>query len=281
MEVVDAHQHFWQRKVFEILKLPTEMELLHRDYAPEDLKPLIDEMGVGQTVLVQTYSSIENTREFLRTAEAHPWVGAVVGWVDLTAPDLDESLDELQRHSKFKGARHQWHDEPDPGWIVRPEVLRGLHLLAARRIPYELLVKEPNWPYIPRLAELLPELSLVIDHIGKPRINARQYDDWAAAMAEAARFPQVMCKLSGMVTEADWQNWKPSDLKPYVDKVLELFGVERVMFGSDWPVCLLAGSYARVFEALRECLGGLGQGELALVMGGNARRFYSLERVDR
>jgi L-fuconolactonase len=277
LRIVDAHQHFWHGKVFEILKLPPEMELLRRNYTPEDLKPLIDEAGVQQTVLVQTYSSLENTRDFLHLAESLPWVGAVVGWVDLTAPDLDESLAELQRHPKFKGVRHQWHDEPDPGWIVRPEVLHGLSLLAARRTPYELLVKEPNWPYMSRVADMLPDLPLVIDHIGKPRIRSGQFDDWAAAMAEAASFPQVMCKLSGMVTEADWRNWKPSDLRPYVDKVVELFGVKRVMFGSDWPVCLLAGSYAQVFSAIRECLSSLSEDELELVMGENARRFYGLQ----
>lgn len=279
MRITDAHHHFWQAKVFDILRLPPEMSLLQHDYTPEDLKPLLDDAGVKQTVLVQTYSSMENTLDFLRAAEGRPWVGAVVGWVDLADPRVGESLDELQRHPKFRGVRHQWHDEPDPAWILRSEVLRGLKELASRGIPFDLLPKEPQWPYIPRLAEAVPGLSLVIDHIGKPRIDRGQFDEWAAAMARAAEYPQMTCKLSGMITEADWRNWKPADLKPYVDKVLELFGAQRVMWGSDWPVCLLAGSYARVFEALRECLAGLDEADLEQVMGGNARRFYRIDQV--
>ncbi len=274
MRITDAHQHFWQLKVSDILQLPPEMDLLRHDYTPEDLKPLIDEVGVHETVLVQTYSSMENTRDFLRIAESYPWVGAVVGWVDLEDPRLGETLDELQRHPKFKGVRHQWHDEPDPAWILRPAVLRGLRELAARGIPYDLLPKEPQWPFVPQVAEAVPELKLVIDHIGKPRIDLGQFDEWAMAMESAAKYPQMMCKLSGMITEADWRNWKPTDLKPYVDKMLELFGVDRVMYGSDWPVCLVAGSYARVFHALQECLAGLDEADMEAVMGGNARRFY-------
>lgn len=277
MKITDAHQHFWQGKVFDILRMPPKMGLLKHDYTPEDLKPRMDEVGVQQTVLVQTYSSMENSRDFLRIAESNPWVGAVVAWVDLADPGLGESLDELQGHPKFRGVRHQWHDEPDPGWILRPEVLRGLRELATRGIPFDLLPKEPQWPFIPQVAEAIPDLALVIDHIGKPRIAAHQFDDWAVAMSRAAKYPQVMCKLSGMITEADWQAWSPADLKPYVEKVLELFGTGRVMYGSDWPVCLLAGSYARAFDALQECLAGLGQDEMALVMGENARRFYGIE----
>ncbi len=277
MRILDAHQHFWQRKVFDILRLPPEMGLLDREYTPEDLRPLMDQVGVQQTVLVQTYSSMENTRDFLRVAEAHPWVAAVVGWVDLADPGVGEQLDALRSHPKFKGVRHQWHDEPDAGWILRDDVLRGLRELAARGIPFDLLAKEPNWEYIPRVAEAAPGLPLVIDHIAKPRIADGQFDDWAVAMARAARYPQVMCKLSGMVTEADWGRWKPADLKPYVEKSIELFGVDRVMFGSDWPVCLLAGSYSQVFEALQQCLAGLTESEREKVMGGSARRFYGIE----
>ncbi len=276
MRIVDAHQHFWQGKVFDILRLPPEMDLLHRDYPPEELKPLIDQVGIQQSVLVQTYSSMENTRDFLRIAETHPWVAAVVGWVDLADPRVGEVVDTLLSHPKFKGVRHQWHDEPDPGWIVRDDVLRGLQELAARKIPFDLLVKEANWQYIPGVAEAVPNLPLVVDHIGKPRIADGQFDDWAAAMAQAARFPQIMCKLSGMVTEADWRRWKAADLKPYVEKIIELFGVDRVMFGSDWPVCLLAGSFTQVFHALQECLAGLNELERAMVMGENARRFYGI-----
>lgn len=275
MRIVDSHQHFWEKDLFAD-QLPTEMHVLLDDFKPEDLKPLLDEVGVQQTILVQTHSALENSHEFLEIAEANDWVSGVVGWVDLTDPAVGDTLDGLQAHSKFKGVRHQWEDEQDPAWIMRPEVLRGLHAVAKRGLRYDLLAKPPNWGYIPQVAEAVPDLSLVIDHIAKPRIYERQFDDWAVAMARAAEFPQITCKVSGMVTEADWHNWTPGDLRPYVEKVIELFGVERVMYGSDWPVCLLAGSYAQVFEALQECLSGLSESERAKVLGENARRFYEI-----
>lgn len=275
MGIVDSHQHFWKKNLF-AGKLPAEMDVLLDDFEPKDLKPLLDEVGVGQTVLVQTHSALQNSHDFLKVAEANDWVGGVVGWVDLTDPAVGDTLDGLQAHAKFKGVRHQWEDEPDPAWIIRAEVVRGLRAVAKRGLCYDLLAKPPNWEYIPAVAEAVPELPLVIDHMAKPRICERQFDEWAAAMARAAEFPQMMCKVSGMVTEADWHHWTPDDLRPYVDKTIDLFGVDRVMYGSDWPVCLLAGSYAQVFEALQECLSGLSESERAKVLGENARRFYRL-----
>jgi L-fuconolactonase len=281
VRITDAHQHFWSREIITRLfvdgNTPLEkVAVVVRDFGPEGLKPIMDGLGIQQTVLVQVNSTMANTVDFLEIARTHDWVGGVVGWVDLTDPALGATLDCLLEHPKFKGARHQWEDEPDPAWIMRPEVVRGLRELAARRIPYDLLVKPPNWEYIPQLARAVPELALVIDHIAKPRIMERQFDDWARAMASAAQFPQVTCKLSGMITEADWQTWRPSDLEPYVDKVIELFGVERVMFGSDWPVCLLAGSYEQVFGALQKVLAHLSEHEQAMVLGETARGFYHL-----
>lgn len=275
MRIVDSHQHFWKKDLFAD-QLPSEMSVLLDDFKPEDLKPLLDEVGVQQTILVQTHSALENSHDFLEIAEANDWVSGVVGWVDLTDPAVGDTLHGLQAHPKFKGVRHQWEDEQDPAWIMRPDVLRGLREVAKRGLRYDLLAKPPNWEYIPQVAEAIPDLSLVIDHIAKPRIYERQFDDWAVAMARAAEFPQMMCKVSGMVTEADWHNWTPGDLRPYVEKVIELFGVERVMYGSDWPVCLLAGPYAQVFKALQECLSGLSESERDKVLGENARRFYGI-----
>ncbi|MHB1007186.1 MAG: amidohydrolase family protein [Chloroflexota bacterium] len=276
MEIIDAHQHFWKPELFDILKLEPGMEVLSQYHDPQELRPQLDAAGVSRTVLVQTYSSLGNNREFLAAADQNDWVAAVVGWVDLADPAVGQTLDELQRHPKFKGARHQWHDEPDPAWQVRDDVLRGLRELAKRRIPYELLVMQPNWEYIPRVAEAVPDLSLAVDHIAKPAIAEGQWGEWVAAMARAASFPQMYCKLSGMVTLADWQRWKPDDLRPYVDKVIELFGVDRVMFGSDWPVCLLAATYGQVFDAFQVCIGGLSEAEKTKVLGENAKRFYGL-----
>lgn len=275
MRIVDSHQHFWEKNLF-AGKLPTEMDVLLDDFAAKDLKPLLDEVGVQQTVLVQTHSALDNSHDFLRIAETHDWIGGVVGWVDLTDPAVGDTLDGLQAHAKFKGVRHQWEDEPDPAWIVRADVVRGLRAVAERGLRYDLLAKPPNWKYIPTVAEAVPSLHMVIDHIAKPRIRDRQFDDWAVAMAAAAEFPQVMCKVSGMVTEADWHDWTPDDLRPYVEETIELFGIDRVMYGSDWPVCLLAGSYAQVFEALQVCLCDLSESARAKVLGENATQFYGL-----
>lgn len=283
MIITDAHQHFWTRDViaglFQKLKVPLDdVKALVRDFRPSDLKPILDKIGVQQTIVVQVNSTLANTHDFLDLADQNPWIGGVVGWVDLTDPQVGDTLD-LIRHPKLIGIRHQWHDEPDPAWIMRDDVLRGLRELARRGLRYELLAKPFNWEYLPKVAEAVPDLPLVIDHIAKPNIAVRQFDDWAVAMAAAARMPQMYCKVSGMITEADSRNWKPADLKPYVEKVIELFGINRVMFGSDWPVCLLAGTYDRVFEAIQMCLSGLSERERALILGENARRFYGIDEA--
>ena len=275
--ITDAHHHLWTKEEMLQHELPPEADVLVNDYLPETLRPLLDTLGVDDTVLVQTApNSLANTYQFLDYAEANDWIAAVVGWVDLTDPRVGDTLDELVQRPKFKGVRHLWEMERDPAWIVREDVMRGLGELARRSVPYDLLAREAHWRYIPQVARVVPDLALVIDHIGKPNIRAGQFDDWSAAMAAAAEFPQMMCKLSGMITEADPQNWTPSDLNPYVNRALELFGLDRVMFGSDWPVCLLAGSYAQVFQALQKCLEGLTEGEKARVMGQNAREFYRI-----
>jgi L-fuconolactonase len=275
MKITDAHQHFWAKELF-AGKLPPEMDALLADFRPEDLKPHLDELGIQQTVLVQTHSSLKNNQEFLDIADACDWVGAVVGWVDLTDPRVGKTLDRLVAHPKFKGVRHQWEDEKDPAWIMRADVLRGLREVAQHGLRYDLLARPPNWPYLTQVAEAVPDLPLVIDHIAKPNIKTRQFDDWAATMARAAEIPRMMCKVSGMVTEADWQRWQPADLKPYITTAIELFGADRVMWGSDWPVCLLAGSYAQVFNALLYGLSGLSEQDKARILGENARRFYGI-----
>ena len=278
MRVTDAHQHFWKRDLM-VGRVPQSMETLIADFQPEDLRPQLDELGVEQTVLVQTHSSLKNNDEFLTIAENHDWVGAVVGWVDLTDPDVGRTLEALATNPKFRGVRHQWEDEQDPAWIMRPDVLRGLREVAKCGLRYDLLAKPPNWPYLAQVAEAVPNLPLVIDHIAKPSIKTRQFDDWVEAMTQAAQVPHMMCKVSGMVTEADWDNWQPSDLKPYVTHAIEIFGIDRVMWGSDWPVCLLAGSYAQVFGALKYSITDLSEPDQAKILGENARRFYGITQA--
>ncbi len=273
---IDAHHHFWQLDRFRYPWMTPDLEPLLRDYGPADLQPLLAAHHVDRSVLVQTISSLDETRWFLQLSERHEFIAGVVGWVDLTDPALDQMLDELAPHPKFVGVRHQVHDEPDDRWLLRDDVLRGLAQLAARSIPYDLLLRPRHIPAAIEVALALPELSLVVDHIAKPAIAHRGWDDWAKPFAKLAKHPNVTCKLSGMITEADWQQWQPGDLRPYVDHALSCFGAERLMFGSDWPVCLLAGGYGRVVAALEENLAGLSDAERADVFGGTAVRVYGL-----
>ena len=279
MRITDAHQHFWERSIFDGIEFSSDEEeaVMRRDRLPQDLRPLLDVEGVQETVLVMDFPPVPSTNyRALELARANSWIAAVVGWVDLANPDVGDALDRLCHFPKFKGVRHLWELESDAGWILRPDVVRGLRALARRDLTFDLLAKPRNWAYIPQVAAAVPDLRLVIDHIGKPEIRWGQFDDWADMMWQAAKFPQMMVKLSGMITEADWRHWQPADLLPYVTTAIELFGVDRVMFGSDWPVCLLAGSYGQVLAALRGCLSDLTEAEQSLVLGANARAFYRI-----
>jgi len=282
VRVVDAHQHFWEQAIFDGVKFSSEQEeaVMRHNRRPQDLRPLLDAEGVQGTVLVMDFPpALSTSYRALELAQANSWIAAVVGWVDLADPDVGGVLDSLCHFPKFKGVRHLWELESDADWILRPAVLRGLRALARRNLAFDLLAKPHNWPYISQVAAAIPDLRLVIDHIGKPVIRERQFCEWADMMRRAAEFPQVMAKLSGMITQADWEDWQPDDLRPYVTTTIELFGVDRVMFGSDWPVCLLAGSYGQVLAALRECLSDLTEAERSLVLGANAQRFYGIACV--
>jgi L-fucono-1,5-lactonase len=274
--VIDAHQHFWDLQLFDYPWMTGPAEPLRRNYLPVDLKPMLDDAGVRRTVVVQATPSIEESRWLLRLAAAHDFIAGVVVWVDLTSPTLGSILDELQAQSKFCGIRHLVHDEPDEAWIVRSDVLAGLQELERREIPYDLLLRPPHLKYIPRVKERCPRLRMVLDHLGKPRIAEEVLESWAQDVETLARLPNLWCKASGMITEADWRHWTPADLKPYVDHVVRQFGYGRIMFGSDWPVCTLAGSYSRVVDALRQALGPLNPADTAKVWGESARVFYRL-----
>jgi L-fuconolactonase len=212
----------------------------------------------------------------LRLADDHDWISGVVGWVDLASPRVGEELSRFSEHQKLVGIRHIWTMEEDPAWILRRDVIRGLGELSRRQIPFDVLCDRDRWDLVPRLAMELPYLSMVIDHLGNPDIRNGEFDVWAMSMESIAALPNVMCKLSGMITQAAWKSWTPDDLKPYVHKALELFGTERVMFGSDWPVCLTAGSYDQVVSALERALPQLSDVEERNIWGANAGRFYGV-----
>lgn len=277
--VIDAHQHFWKHSLpfdYSWQDAP-ELEPIRRDYLPTDLSPLIGRVGVERTVFVQTQHNLDENRWVLALAERHEFIAGIVGWVDLASEQCEQQLCEFKESSKFVGIRHITQDEPDDDFIVRPDVLRGLKILEKHRFPFDLLFFVKHLHHAARLARELPELPMVIDHLAKPHIKEGRLDDWIDNFRAAAKFPNVYCKLSGMITEADWNNWKPADLKPYVETALDAFGPERCMFGSDWPVCELAGSYEQVYEALVETLGPLSDAEREAIFGGTAARFYDLE----
>jgi L-fuconolactonase len=274
---IDAHQHFWKIGMFQAawLEQPSH-RAIYRDYLPADLVPHLQATGIDRTVFVQTQHDLAENRWVLGLADQNEFIAGVVGWIDLASPDCERQLIEFRQHPKACGIRHVTHDEPDVDFIVRPEVLRGLKVLEKHRVPFDLLFFVEHLPHAARVADDCPELPLVIDHLAKPKIKARSIGDWEPHFREAAKRPNMFCKLSGMVTEADWKSWEPSDLKPYVDVALDCFGPERLMFGTDWPVCELAGSYEEVHGAMVDLLGELSAGEQERVFGGTAREFYSL-----
>jgi L-fuconolactonase len=231
-------------------------------------------------VLVQTISSFDETREFLATAATADFIAGVVGWVDLLDPEIGEKLVQLREGPGGRflvGIRHQVHDEPDPSWLLRPAVQRGIRAVGDAGLAYDLLVRTRELPAALDTVRWLPEVRFVIDHLAKPQIVAGLRDAaWESAMTPFADCANVSIKLSGMVTEAAWGDWTPDDLRPYVQHAVEWFGPERCMFGSDWPVCLLAATYNRVIDALKSCLDDLGGADREAVFGGNATRVYGL-----
>jgi L-fuconolactonase len=232
--VVDAHQHFWDPARLHYFWMTGEaLRPLMRSFLPEHLKPLLSAAAVDRTVIVQAISSAEEAQWLLELASANEFVAGVVTWADLRSGDLAEELDKLQAHPRFKGVRHQIENETDDAWMVRDDVLKGLAELERRDIPYDLLVHARHLKYVPQVRERCPRLKLVVDHIAKPRIGERGFDEWAREMERVAQLPDVWCKLSGMITEAKWGAWTADDLRPYVQHVVNKFGLDRVMFGSD------------------------------------------------
>jgi L-fucono-1,5-lactonase len=279
---IDAHHHFWDPARYSYPWMAGDaMAPVRRAFTPDDLRGTLGEERIDGTVLVQTLSSVQETREFLDVAAATGFVHGVVGWTDLTSPSVADDLDALLGGPAGRwlvGIRHQVHDEPDPDWLARADVRRGLAAVQARGLAYDLLVRARELPAAVDTVRALPGLRFVLDHIAKPRIADGRDDPWSQRMPALAAQPNVAVKLSGMVTEADWATWTPGDLRPWVGNVVERFGVGRLMFGSDWPVCLLASSYHGVLGGLIDALPALSEDELDQVLGMNALRTYQLDR---
>lgn len=274
--MIDSHQHFWQVGRFDYPWMTSDLGVLYRDYLPNDLAPVIQKNGVNKTVLVQSSNSVAESRWLLELANANNFIAGVVGWVDLMSPDINAELDELCADPKFKGVRHLVESEPDDDWIVRPGVLSGLKQLSARGLSYDLLVHTRHLKHLPRVAESCPNLSLVIDHLAKPPIARNEIKEWSQAFQPLAHYSNIYVKLSGLVTEANWNSWHTDELRPFVDTALEAFGAERMMFGSDYPVCLLAASYDRVLDSFQELLKNLSDADRDKIFCQNAEKFYRL-----
>lgn len=273
---IDAHQHFWDLTRFEYTWMPPEPSVLRQTFLPDRLARILTRNRFEGSVLVQANTLLAETHWLLDLASANEFIRAVVGWVDLTDPLLGSVLDELQKNPKFKGVRHPVHDEADDNWLMRADVLGGLAELARRGLPYDLLLRPRHLPLVPRIAERVPVLRMVIDHIAKPLIAAQVREPWARDMEAASQLPQVYCKLSGMITEADPKSWRADHLRPYVNHVLRIFGPDRLMFGSDWPVCMLAGTWKEALAVFTQSIGAQPIEVRERLLGETAQRFYGI-----
>lgn len=273
---IDSHQHFWHFNPAEYGWMTDSMPILKKDFLPEDLAPLLEQAGFQGTVAVQARQNLQETEWLLELAGQHDFIKGVVGWVDLRSPQVRSQLESYTRHPKLKGVRHVVHDEPDDYFMLLPEFLAGLALLAGLNLTYDLLLFPKHLPVAVEVVKQFPDQRFVVDHIAKPFIRARTISPWDSDMRELAKFENVYCKVSGMVTEASWRQWAAADFYPYLDIVFDCFGPDRLMFGSDWPVCTLSGAYADVAQIVQEYLQQFPGESQEKILGRNAIKFYNL-----
>lgn len=274
--LIDAHHHLWQFKPEEFPWIGDGMDVLRRDYLPADLEEVAHEAGITGTVVVQARQSIEETEWLSSLAEKSDLIRAVVGWAPLAQPDVEKDLEKIAVLRKVKGLRHILHDEPDPYYMCRDDFNRGVALLERYGLRYDLLIFEKHLPQTIEFVDRHPNQIFILDHLAKPRIREGAISPWRENLRELARRQNVYCKLSGMVTEANWSSWDEQQLRPYIDVVLDSFGPQRTMFGSDWPVMRLATSYTRWFEVLERAIAQCSESERGMIMGGTATEAYGL-----
>jgi L-fucono-1,5-lactonase len=275
MITVDAHQHFWRYDPVEYGWIDDSMSPLKRDFMPLDAKREMDAAGFDACVAVQARQTLDETRWLLSLADAHPFIVGVVGWVDLQSASVDADLSALSRHPKLVGIRHIVQSEPDD-FLSRPVFRRGLARLERHGLAYDILIHPRHLTEATRLVGDFPAQRFVLDHLAKPEIGKGAIDQWRSDLKRLAACPNVYAKLSGLVTEADWRGWTPDALRPYLDVAFECFGAERLMIGSDWPVCTLAGRYADVMAVVADYVARASARDQALVLGGTALRFWNV-----
>ncbi|GAA0134993.1 amidohydrolase family protein [Paenibacillus sp. YSY-4.3] len=274
---IDAHQHFWKIGRNDYGWIAPEIPVLFRDYLPSDLEPHLNNHGIGKTILVQAAPTIEETEFILELSETADFVAGVVGWLDLEDPSFKQQYERFCKHRKFIGFRVMIQEMENPTAVLSPAYIEALSYFAEQDVPVDLLVLADQLPQLVQLLERIPRLRGAVDHLAKPPIASGIMEPWRSHMAEIAQFPNIYCKLSGMVTEAKHQDWIKEDFTAYVHETLDLFSPERVMFGSDWPVCLLAATYDEVVDVLRHTLNDrLPPEAIERIFGANAARFYKL-----
>ncbi|CBK24596.2 uncharacterized protein [Blastocystis hominis] len=275
---IDSHQHFWHYDPVEFAWLNEDMKSLRRDFLPPELKNHLEAYGMDGTVAVQARQSEEETNFLLGLAEQYPEVvRGVVGWLDLRADDIEEKLALYSKRDKLVGVRHIVQDEPDDEFLLRENFLRGISLLKKYNLTYDILIYPKHLKVAKEFVAKFPDQPFVIDHIAKPFIKDHIIGEWEQGIRDLAAFPNVFVKVSGMVTEGNWANWKEEDFTPYLDIIFDAFGVDRVMVGSDWPMMTLCGEYGQVVDIVKKYISKFSEADQAKIMGGNAIRFYKLK----
>ena len=274
---IDAHQHFWLYNTEEYGWIDESMAALRRDFLPDDLSAELDRNGFQGSVAVQARQTLEETRWLLELADRSKKILGVVGWVDLCSRECRSQLETFSRHLKLVGVRHIVQSEPDDRFLLREDFLRGIALLEEFDLAYDILIYTRHLPVAAAFVERFPRQRFVLDHLAKPPLKSREIDAWAEGIRRLAPFPNVFCKLSGLVTEAEWLHWKPEDIHPFLDIAFDAFGASRLMIGSDWPVCLVASPYGQVMEIVKNYLQRYSHDACEAVFGGNAQRFWRLK----
>jgi len=274
---IDSHQHFWKYNAREYGWIDDSMKSLRRDFMPQDLEPELERNGFDGCVAVQARQTLEETRFLLELASRHPFIKAVVGWVDLRSPELRLQLESLCGNSKLAGIRHIVQSEPDDGFLMRSDFRRGIAMLEEFNLTFDILIYTRHLPVAAEFVAGFEHQRFVLDHLAKPDLRSRELAMWSRGLRELAKFQNVYCKLSGLVTEADWDNWTEEDFIPYLDVAFECFGAARLMIGSDWPVCTVAGNYSRVVDVVENYLQKFPSEVRKAVLGETAREVYRIQ----
>jgi L-fuconolactonase len=276
MKKIDAHQHFWKFDPVKDSWINDDMKIIQNDFLPGDLEPLLEQNDFEGCVVVQSDQSYEENRFQLQNATENDFIKGIVGWVDIQTPKVEKDLEYLSQFKKMKGFRHVLQGEQQRDLMLQPAFMKGISLLRKYNFTYDILIFKDQLQYVPKFVSSFPDQLFVIDHLAKPDIKNGEINEWKNNIKKLSQFENLYCKISGMVTEADWKNWKKKDFKPYMDVIVEIFGINRIMFGSDWPVCLVAASYTEMLSIVEDYFSSFSKNDQEQFFGLNAIRFYDL-----